>query len=132
MKKFMLGFILSSFLLVGTSCSTPSETTQSSASSSSQKQAEITVTFKLIENEKEVDSKEITTEADATILDTLKNNFDVKEDKGFVTEINGKAQDAKANKYWMYYINNEEADKGAAEMTASDSDIIEWRLNEFK
>ena len=131
MKKLILGFILSSFLMVGAACST--DTTQTTATSSTeQKQETITVTMTLIEDDKEITSKEITADKSATVLDILKANFDVKEDKGFVTSIDGKEQDAKANKYWMYYINDKEADKGAGEMTVADSDKIEWRLNAFK
>ena len=131
MKKLILGFILSSFLMVGTACSTNTENT-TTATSSSQKQTELNVTVTLIEDEKEITSKEVTASEKDSVLDILKANFDVKEDGGFVTSIDAKEQDTKANKYWMYYINDKEADKGAADMTVSDSDKIEWRLNEFK
>lgn len=131
MKKLILGFVLSSFLMVGASCSTNTEKTVA-PTSSSQKQTELTVTFSLIEDDKEITTKEITASESDTVLSLLTANFDVKEEGGFVTEIDGKTQDAKANKYWMYYINDKEAEKGAGEMTVSDDDKIEWRLNEFK
>ena len=131
MKKLILGLVLSSFLMVGADYSTNNETTTVSTSSS-QQQTEMKVTVTLVEDEKEVTSKEVEVSEKDSVLDILKANFDVKEDGGFVTSIDGKEQDAKANKYWMYYINDKEADKGAADMTVSDSDKIEWRLNEFK
>ncbi|MEQ7217537.1 DUF4430 domain-containing protein [Vagococcus fluvialis] len=131
MKKLILGFVLSSFLMVGTACSTNTEKT-TFQSSTEQKQGELHLTLSLVEDEKEFATKEVTAKDSDTVLEILKANFDVKEDGGFVTSIDGKEQDPKANKYWMYYINDKEADKGASEMTVSDSDKIEWRLNEFK
>lgn len=131
MKKFILGLVLSSFLMVGAGCSTNNETTTVSTNSS-QEQTAMKVTLTLVEDEKEITSKEVEVSEKESVLDILKANFEVKEDSGFVTSIDGKEQDAKANKYWMYYINDKEADKGAADMTVSDSDKIEWRLNEFK
>lgn len=131
MKKFILGLVLSSFLMVGAGCSTNNETTTVSTNSS-QEQTAMKVTLTLVEDEKEITSKEVEVSEKESVLDILKANFEVKEDSGFVTSINGKEQDPKANKYWMYYINDKEADKGAADMTVSDSDKIEWRLNEFK
>ena len=131
MKKFILGLVLSSFLMVGAGCSTNNETTTISTNSS-QEQTAMKVTLTLVEDEKEITSKEVEVSEKESVLDILKANFEVKEDSGFVTSIDGKEQDPKANKYWMYYINDKEADKGAADMTVSDSDKIEWRLNEFK
>lgn len=131
MKKIVLSLLLSTFIMVGTGCTSQTDTTQTE-SSQSQKQTEKTVTLTLIEDEKEISSSEVSVSEDQTVLEILKENFDVKEDGGFVTEIDGKEQDAKANKYWMYYINDKEADKGADSMTVSDKDVIEWRLNEFK
>lgn len=131
MKKIVLSLLLSTFIMVGTGCTSQTDTTQTETSQS-QKQTEKTVTLTLIEDEKEISSSEVSVSEDQTVLEILKENFDVKEDGGFVTEIDGKEQDAKANKYWMYYINDKEADKGADSMTVSDKDVIEWRLNEFK
>lgn len=131
MKKIVLSLLLSTFIMLGTGCTSQTDTTQTETSQS-QKQTEKTVTLALIEDEKEISSSEVSVSEDQTVLEILKENFDVKEDGGFVTEIDGKEQDAKANKYWMYYINDKEADKGADSMTVSDKDVIEWRLNEFK
>lgn len=131
MKKIVLSLLLSTFIMVGTGCTSQTDTTQTETNQS-QKQTEKTVTLALIEDEKEISSSEVSVSEDQTVLEILKENFDVKEDGGFVTEIDGKEQDAKANKYWMYYINDKEADKGADSMTVSDKDVIEWRLNEFK
>ena len=91
-----------------------------------------TATITLIEDDKEVTSKEISLTEGDTVLEALKANFDVKENSGFVTEIDGKSQDEKASKYWMYYVNNKEAEKGADSIEVAPGDTIEWRLNEFK
>ena len=97
MKKLILGFVLSSFLMVGTACSTNTEKT-TFQSSTEQKQGELHLTLSLVEDEKEFATKEVTAKDSDTVLDILKANFDVKEDGGFVTSIDGKEQDPKANK----------------------------------
>lgn len=135
MKKIIYGFLLTSFLIVGVSCGTNNApTTNSTAVSTTESQVkeEVKVTLSLVEDEKQIASKEISVSEDESVLNILKEQYEVKDDGGFVTSIDGKEQDADNNKYWMYYINDEEAAKGAAETFVKDKDVIEWRLNEFK
>ena len=131
MKKLLMGLVLSSFLIFGVACSSPDTATTTSSTKVEDKVA-ATATITLIEDDKEVTSKEISFTEGDTVLEALKANFDVKENSGFVTEIDGKSQDEKASKYWMYYVNNKEAEKGADSIEVAPGDTIEWRLNEFK
>lgn len=128
-------FLLTSFLVIGVSCgtnNTPTTTSTAISTTESQLENEVKVTLSLVEDEKEIGSKEISVSEDESVLDILKEQYEVKDDGGFVTAIDGIEQDADNNKYWMYYINDEEAAKGAAETFVKDGDVIEWRLNEFK
>ncbi|VGU28962.1 Surface-layer 125 kDa protein [Streptococcus pyogenes] len=52
-----------------------------------------------------------------TVLEVLKDNYEVKEKDGFITAIDGIEQDTKANKYWLFKVNGKMADKGADQIT---------------
>ncbi|MGO3732649.1 MAG: DUF4430 domain-containing protein [Vagococcus sp.] len=138
MKKLLLTVPLSFLLLTSVGCgNTKQEETASSSSikteqSSTAKEETVAIKMSIIEDEKEVSSKELNVPKDQSVLDILKENFDVKEEKGFVTEIDGKKQQPSDNKYWMYYINDKETSKGANDIYPSEKDDIQWRLNAFK
>ncbi|MGC1122518.1 MAG: DUF4430 domain-containing protein [Candidatus Methanofastidiosia archaeon] len=53
------------------------------------------------------------------------------EEGGFVTSINGILQNPSENIYWMYYINGELGQVGAADYTVQEGDEITWRLEKF-
>ena|SRR5699024_1022331 len=133
MKKWSV-LILASFVLVG--CQNNQDTDQSSSTSVSEttqqsetvsvEENKATVTV-LVDQDKE-DEKELTFEEGTTALELLKANFQVEEKDGFVSQINGIAQDDKAGKYWLYYVNGESASVGANDYELKDEDQIEWHL----
>ncbi|MBU7034812.1 MAG: DUF4430 domain-containing protein [Theionarchaea archaeon] len=53
------------------------------------------------------------------------------EEGGFVISVNGVSQNPSDNIYWMYYINGEPAQVGAADYTVQEGDEIVWRLEKF-
>lgn len=63
-------------------------------------------------------------------LDLLKQKADVKTKSSsigeYVESINGK--DGGGSKYWLYYVNGQQAPVGPAEYKTKSSDQIEWRL----
>ncbi|EIQ81458.1 UNVERIFIED_CONTAM: DUF4430 domain-containing protein [Streptococcus canis] len=61
-----------------------------------------------------------------TVLEVLKDNYEVKEKAGFITAIDGIEQDTKANKYWLFKVNGKMAEKGANQITVKDGDKIEF------
>ncbi len=69
-------------------------------------------------------TKEVTVDKDDSVMDALEEGFEVEDDNGFVTEIDGHQQDPSKNLYWMYDINGKIAEKGAEDMTVSDGDKI--------
>ena len=79
-----------------------------------------------------VDSQEISFEQGDTVMDILEEHFEVESEAGMVTAIDGVSQDAAANTYWMYDINDELAPKGAEEMTISEGDTITFYLETFE
>lgn len=75
-------------------------------------------------------------EENKTALDLLKMGHKV-ETKTFsgvgeyVTSINGKKEDTGKN-FWSFYVNNQQAQEGAATYKPKDKDFIEWKLEEIK
>ncbi|HEQ4629606.1 TPA: DUF4430 domain-containing protein [Streptococcus pyogenes] len=67
-----------------------------------------------------------------TVLEILKDNYEVKEKDGFITAIDGIEQDTKANKYWLFKVNGKMADKGVDQITVKDGDSIEFYQEVFK
>lgn len=67
-----------------------------------------------------------------TVLEILKDNYEVKEKDGFITAIDGIEQDTKANKYWLFKVNGKMTDKGADQITVKDGDSIEFYQEVFK
>lgn len=45
----------------------------------------------------------------------------------FVDEINGIKQDARRGKYWIYYINDKEAQVGVSTYIIKPNDVISWK-----
>lgn len=132
MKKIIISTLLVLFLVGGTACSKTDETATEVSTSQVEKKENYDISLSLIVDEKEVKTETVNVTNDESVLDILKKQFDVDEKGGMVSKIDGIEQEPKNNKYWMFYVNDEEASKGAKEVFVSNGDKIEWRLNEFK
>ncbi|MBU7014499.1 MAG: DUF4430 domain-containing protein [Theionarchaea archaeon] len=53
------------------------------------------------------------------------------EEGGFVTSINGIEQNPSENIYWIYYVNGELGQVGAADYVVEEGDEITWKLEKF-
>lgn len=84
-----------------------------------------------IDNGDKKEDKEIEIDKNETLLEVMEKNFDAKNDKGFVTAIDGVEQNKEENKYWLFIINGEEVNKGAQEVKLKNGDRIEWELKKF-
>ena len=124
MKKVVLGLISFSAVLFLAACGSSSQT---AVEQEEQFQATLVVDFG-----DKVDSQEISFEQGDTVMDILEEYFEVESEAGMVTAIDGVSQDAAANTYWMYDINDELAPKGAEEMTISEGDTITFYLETFE
>lgn len=124
MKKVVLGLISFLAVLFLAACGSSSQT---AVEQEEQFQATLVVDFG-----DKVDSQEISFEQGDTIMDILEEHFEVESEAGMVTAIDGVSQDAAANTYWMYDINDELAPKGAEEMTISEGDTITFYLETFE
>lgn len=74
------------------------------------------------------DQKEVLFEQGDSVMDVLEDNYEVEDEAGMVTAINGVAQNPTTNTYWMYKVNDKMAEKGAEELQVQEGDKIEFYL----
>lgn len=141
MKKWLL-LLSASFILTAcgeqtteTSTDTTSQETSSVIEDASTEDAvtvEVTISVtedgELIENGEQV----VEVEEGALLLDVMKENFEIEETDTFINAINGVEQDATANKWWLFDVNGEMAQAGAAETELKAGDLIEWKLEAYE
>ncbi|HEQ4412588.1 TPA: DUF4430 domain-containing protein [Streptococcus pyogenes] len=125
-KRFKTGFLaLVAMLLVA--CSQGTKQIQTTPSVP---KADHHVRLVVKEDTNTVDEKVSFGKGD-TVLEVLKDNYEVKEKDGFITAIDGIEQDTKDNKYWLFKVNGKMADKGADQITVKDGDSIEFYQEVF-
>lgn len=135
MKK-ILGISLLSVLLSGCGNSekvTENETPESTSQDSSTEDI-VTVDFEFEIDDQiyniDEDRLEETVELqpETTLLEAMEIQYEIIDNEGFITSIAGYEQDKEANAYWLYEINGEMAQIGAAEYVLEDGDEITWNL----
>lgn len=104
---------------------------KSSSAVESQQKETFAVVVSLEQDGKEVEgaTKEVKVEEETTVLELLKEQYEVVEKDGFIVSVEGMEQDEDAGKYWMYEVNKEEPTVGAAEYIVNDGDQVKWFLN---
>lgn len=98
------------------------------SNSAEPEEIQVTVTIK-VDDEVLVDKEPLDTATDISLLELMKKNYTLKEDKAFVTEIEGHSQNQKENRWWLYTVNGEMAEVGAAELYLENGDHVEWTLS---
>ncbi|API88873.1 hypothetical protein BKP56_06055 [Marinilactibacillus sp. 15R] len=73
-------------------------------------------------------NKTVELSADTSLLNAMREQYDVKDEEGYITSIEGYEQSQEKNAYWLYEINDEFAQVGAAEYILEDGDVISWEL----
>lgn len=94
-----------------------------------QDEATVAITISTDEGDEVIDEKEVPVEADAILMDVLKENFEVEENGGFITSIEGIVADEDEEKAWMYSVNGEEANVGAADYELDPGDEVSFDLH---
>ena len=134
MKILKVGFIVLTALSLAACGDRSAKETASSEQSSlveNQTKEMLTVGSSLEKDGKEVDgtSKKMEVEEGTTVLEVLKDQYEVVEEGGFIVSIDGMKQDEEAGKYWMYEVNDKQPTVGAAEYLVKDGDQVKWFLN---
>ena len=92
---------------------------------------EIITTVILKEGENEISKNDFQVKSGDNLLKVLKDNFEIEEDNGFITSIEGKSQNEKEGIYWLYTINGESAEIGAGDYEIKDKDVIVFTLSKI-
>lgn len=94
--------------------------------------AEVTATFDIvIDGEAVADlSEEVTVPEGTYLLDAMHDIYELEEEGGFISAIEGYEQDNDAGRYWLSYKDDEMLPVGAAEYELEEADHIEWRLED--
>lgn len=133
MKKWLLLFFASITLAAcGTTATDDVDTSSVSESAVVQENPEAsTVTISIAVDGKEIEdgSKTIEIESGAILLDVLKENYEIVEENGFITSINGHQQDEDAGKYWLFDVNGEMGLVGVQEQELDAGDLVEFNLS---
>jgi hypothetical protein len=140
MKKLLLALSLS-LVLFGCAPTEEAETSsvlkESTVAVSSEAAETVSVTISLTDGGTVIaeSEKTVAVEADANLLDVMKENYAIEEADGFITAIDGQAQveasgETKA-KYWLFDVNGEPSMVGAADVALQEGDVIVWNLTEM-
>lgn len=69
---------------------------------------------------------------DSTLLDIMSQHYDlIVTDDGFIESIEGIDQIPEENLYWIYEVNEETVNVGAADFVPEEGDHIVWELTTF-
>lgn len=136
MKKFiqlLFTLVLAAGLLLGCSNDTTEETDNTSTenqtqSEETQEQA-VHITISEDNGEEVLSEKDIEIEEGAILMDVLKDNYEIEEDGGFITGIDGVTAEDGEEKYWMYEVNGEMAEVGANEYELEAGDDVVFDLH---
>lgn len=120
--------VLSVLVLLG--CSTTSN--QPTASSQVEETSQLLEATLRITTDGQNSTKNVRFEASDSVMDVLEEYYDIEEENGMVTVIDGKSQDPASNTYWMYKVNGSLAEKGAAEQILQEGDDVEFYLESFQ
>lgn len=134
MKFLKVGFIVLTALSLAACGDTTTKEANSSEQSNlveNQTKEMLTIVSSLEQDGKEVDdaTKKMEVEEGTTVLELLKDQYEVVEEGGYIVSVDGMKQDEKAGKYWMYEVNDKQPTVGAAEYVVKDGDQVKWSLN---
>ena len=89
--------------------------------------------FILMYENNEVSRKELNFKVGDKLGEIMEENMEVvKDDSGFITEIDGISQVPEDNKWWTYTVNGEWSDKGAYEYEIKPGDRIVFTLSVYE
>lgn len=89
---------------------------------------EITVTISLFNDKKEMKSEDISILKGTTLEEAMIENFSAETKNGMITKIDGHEQDESKSKYWLFDVNGEFSNVGAADYELQEKDKVDWKL----
>jgi len=89
-------------------------------------------TLSIDEGDEVITEKEVSIAEGDLLMDVLKANFDVEEEGGFITSIEGVSPDEGEEKSWMFFVNDEMATTGAEEVELNPGDQVNFDLQAWE
>lgn len=115
-----------------TTQTTTTGSNQATASSVVKQQtAEISFVNKTDAQPEQIPAKTVSFKEGTSLMEIMKENFDLVEDKGMITSIEGLAQDEAAGYYWTYTINDEMVNTGAKDTSLTEKDRVVFTYEKF-
>lgn len=129
MKRLLTALLTATLLVFTTGCEIiPQDNAEAPVRSEEVVEA-VTVAITTENGANEVATETINISEGQTVMDVLLGAFDVEEDNGFITSINGiKAEDGE-EKAWFYEVNGEAAMVGASDYELSDGDEVAFNFH---
>jgi outer membrane murein-binding lipoprotein Lpp len=130
MKKALLlaAALLSVSIFAGCQNTTNQKTEQTSSEQAAKQSAQIIIKA----DGKETANQTVDFKEGDSLYEVMEQNFAIKADNGFITEIDGHKQDQKASKYWTFTLNGEMATKGAKDIQLKNGDKVNFELAAMK
>ncbi|NTM07948.1 DUF4430 domain-containing protein [Enterococcus faecium] len=134
MKKLatLLTVFIGLFIMTGCQSNQNDQASSKASTQATSEVAKSSALIKLTDSDKEITSKTVTYKSGESLLVILKANFEVKERDGFITSIDGHAQDESQNKYWTFTINGKMGEKCVCENTLDTNVQVVIHLGVFK
>lgn len=118
--------LMAALLLVACGNGNSNTDTSSSSTAESSTKNELTIKVSVAADGQEKTEKTVAIQAGQTAMDALKKAYRVEEKDGFITFIDGRAQDEEKGLYWMFKVNGELAPKAANQIELKDGDSLEF------
>ncbi|MFZ3577063.1 DUF4430 domain-containing protein [Virgibacillus sp. DJP39] len=109
-----------------------SQTSESNTSDNEQKEEIVTISITKKKGEETVTEKEIAIEEGAILYDVMKENFEIEDDAGYITSIEGIKANESEQMAWMFTVNGEMASVGAKELELSLGDTVNFDLQSWE
>lgn len=110
----------------------PETKTSSDEESSEQVEQTIVITISEDEGANVINEKEITIEDNQILMDVLKKEFEIEEENGFITGIEGIVADESEKEAWALFVNDEMAMVGASDYELQFGDHVVLDLQKWE
>lgn len=130
--KLIFAILLSAGLLIGCGTDDVETNNDKTTGQNETENLEIEVIVSLENGEEVLEQEELEAESGSLLLDIMKENFDVEDDNGLITTINGITNEEGETNAWFYTVNGEHAMVGAAEYEVEDGDLIEFDFHSWE
>ncbi|KGX83604.1 hypothetical protein N783_01975 [Pontibacillus marinus BH030004 = DSM 16465] len=139
MKQMLRVLIVSLFMLGAlVACGGEESPTTSNENNNEAKQEEnqevVQVTVSQNNGEKVIAEKEVEIKEGTSVMEVMKNNFDIKAASGggFITTIEGVKAEQSEKMAWFYTVNGKEAQVGAKEYELEPGDKVVWDMHSWE